>query len=504
MKKILLFGAGKSATVLIDYLLQHALSENWTLIVVDANLALAQEKIGQALAGEARSFDVSDAALRGAAIAESNLVISLLPPALHFLVAQDCLKLGKHLLTASYVDDNMRSLADAAREKDLLFLCEMGLDPGIDHMSAKKLIDHIHAEGGRITSFYSHCGGLVAPESDNNPWHYKISWNPRNVVLAGKAGAVYREGNSDRRMDYEQLFAEKRFVQVPGYDPLCWYPNRDSLSYIPIYGLEECPTFIRTTLRYPDFMYGWKNIVDLKLTDETPAYDTNGMTLSGFFHEHLERHGFRDWLQQRMSEQFEVSKKILEDLMNLVELQEEVSDVSEEKVEQFMMVNEKGSLQDVDIEELKTNAAATVAMKMHDAKLTLSQLFFLGLDDKATQINRGRCSAADVLQFALERKLALQPGDRDLVVMLHEIGYELNGSRYMARSSFALEGADDHHTAMARTVGLPLGIAARLLLNGSLRERGLHIPVTPAFYNPVLAELQQWDISFTEEIRSVS
>jgi saccharopine dehydrogenase-like NADP-dependent oxidoreductase len=504
MKKILLFGAGKSATVLIDYLLRHALSENWTLTVVDANQALAEEKIGNALGGLALSFDVSDAALRAQHISDSDVVISLLPPTLHFLVAQGCVAQGKHLLTASYVDDNMRSLADAAREKGLLFLCEMGLDPGIDHMSAKRLIDDIHSGGGRITSFHSHCGGLVAPESDNNPWHYKISWNPRNVVVAGKAGAEFRQEGEARRMEYAQLFAEKRFVDVPGYDRLCWYPNRDSLSYIPLYGLESCPTFIRTTLRYPDFIYGWKNIIDLKLTDETPDFDSNGKTLSEFFHEHLQRHGFGDWLQQRMSDQFETSKKILEDLMNLVELQEEVSEVSEEKVEGFMMVNETGSLQDVDIEDLKTRAAETVALKMHDAKLTLSQLFYLGLDDKTTYINKGRCSAADVLQLALERKLALKPSDRDLVVMLHEIGYEVEGRRYLAKSSFALEGENDHHTAMAKTVGLPLGIAARLLLNGTLLERGLHIPILPSFYEPVLAELEHLGIVFSEEIRSIS
>jgi saccharopine dehydrogenase-like NADP-dependent oxidoreductase len=504
MKKILLFGAGKSATVLIDYLLQRALSENWTLTVVDANRELAEEKIGNALGGVALSFDVADGTLRARHIGDSDLVISLLPPSLHFLVAQDCLSLGKHLLTASYVDDNMRSLAAAAQEKGLLFLCEMGLDPGIDHMSSKRLIDDIHAGGGRITSFHSHCGGLVAPDSDNNPWRYKISWNPRNVVLAGKAGAVFRIDGSDRRMEYGELFAEKRSVQVRGYDAMCWYPNRDSLSYIPIYGLEDCPTFIRTTLRYPDFIYGWKNIIDLKLTDETPDYESDGKTLSEFYHDHLERHGFGGWLQQRMSDQFETSKKILQDLMNLVELQEEVSGAAEEKVEGFMMVNETGSLQDVDIEELKTRAAETVALKMHDAKLTLSQLFYLGLDDKTTRIDKGRCSAADVLQLALERKLALKPGDHDLVVMLHEIGYEMEGRRYLARSSFTLEGQDDHHTAMAKTVGLPLGIAARLLLNGSLRERGLHIPVLPAFYEPVLAELESLGIVFTEEIRSVS
>ncbi|RYZ23360.1 MAG: saccharopine dehydrogenase [Chitinophagaceae bacterium] len=504
MKKILLFGAGKSATVLIDYLLRHALSENWTLTVVDANAALAREKIGDALGGRALSFDVSDPALRAQHVGDNDLVISLLPPSLHFLVAQDCLRLGKHLLTASYVDDNMRSLADAAREKGLLFLCEMGLDPGIDHMSAMRLLDEIRAGGGKVTSFHSHCGGLVAPESDNNPWRYKISWNPRNVVLAGKAGAIFRNEGEDRRMEYPQLFAEKRFVEVPGYDALCWYPNRDSLSYIPLYGLDDCPTFIRTTLRYPDFIYGWKNIIDLKLTDETAEFDSDGKTLSDFYHQHLERHGFGGWLQQRMSDQFETSKKILEDLMNLVELQEEVSETAEEKVEGFMMVNETGSLQDVDIEDLKTRAAETVALKMHDAKLTLSQLFYLGLDDKTTLINRGRCSAADVLQLALEQKLALKPGDRDLVVMLHEIGYEMNGRRYMAKSSFSLEGENDHHTAMAKTVGLPLGIAARLLLNGSLQERGLQIPITPAFYKPVLAELDALGIHFTEEIRSLS
>jgi len=504
MKKILLFGAGKSATVLIDYLLKHALSENWMVTVVDANLALAQEKIGQALGGTALSFDVSDPELRARHIGGADLVISLLPPSLHNLVARDCLALGKHLLTASYVDDAMRALAAEAREKDLLFLCEMGLDPGIDHMSALQLLHRIGAEGGRITSFHSHCGGLVATESDNNPWRYKISWNPRNVVLAGKAGAVYRQNGMDQQLPYEQLFAEKRFVQVPGYEPMCWYPNRDSLSYIPVYGLQDCPTFIRTTLRYPDFIYGWKNVLELKLTDETPAYDTDGMSLADFFREHLERHGFGQWLQQRMSEQFETSKKILEDLVNLVELQDEVSEVSEERVEQFMMVNEKGTLQDVDIEDLKTNAAATVAMKMHDAKLTLSQLFFLGMDDRQTLINRGHCSAADVLQLALEKKLALNAGDRDLVVMLHEIGYEQAGTQYLAQSSLALEGEDDHHTAMAKTVGLPLGVAARLVLNGTIRERGLHIPVLPSIYEPVLAELATQGIRFTEEIRPLS
>lgn len=499
MKKILLFGAGKSATVLIDYLLRNALAENWILTVVDANLELAAGKIGNALGGTAASFDINDAALRQKHIQESDMVISLLPPALHFLVAKDCVAYYKNLLTASYVDDNMRGLEEEINAAGVLFLCEMGLDPGIDHMSAKKLIDEIRAEGGHITSFLSHCGGLVAKENDDNPWCYKISWNPRNVVLAGKAGAIFKKDGEEKGLSYEHLFAEKRYLTVPGHEPMCWYPNRDSLSYTSIYGLDDCPTFIRTTLRYPDFIYGWKNIIDLGLTNETKEYDTDGKTLMAFFKEHFEKAGFTDWLQTKMSAQLQNSKKILEDLVNLVELQDEVSEASEERVEGFMMVNPGGDLQDVDLEDLKTTAAARVASQMHESKLTLQQLYFLGMDDDKTLINRGLCSAADVLQFALEKKLSLLPGEKDLVVMLHEIEYELDAIAYKATSSFSLEGLNDHHTAMAKTVGLPLGIAAKLILNGKLTAKGLRIPVSADIYEPVLEELSKEGIAFHEE-----
>jgi saccharopine dehydrogenase-like NADP-dependent oxidoreductase len=499
MRKILLFGAGKSATMLIDYLLQHALSENWILTVVDADANLAASKIGNAVGGKAESFDIKDASKRGTFISESDIVISLLPPALHIIVAKDCITYKKNLLTASYADEPIRALRNEIDKAGVLFLCEMGLDPGIDHMSAKKLIDEILGQGGKITSFLSHCGGLVAPEHDNNPWKYKVSWNPRNIVLAGKAGAEFMLNGVNAHMDYENLFSEKRFVNVDGLEPLCWYPNRDSLSYMPVYGLEDCPTFIRTTLRYPDFIYGWKNIIELKLTDEESKYQTNGLTLMEFFKQHMERNGFGSWLHEKMQEQFETSKKILEDLVNLVELQDEVSQVSEERIEQFMMVTEKGALQDIDLEDLKTNAAATVAGKMHDAKLTLSQLFFLGMDDNQTMINKGECSAADVLQFALEKKLGLKPGEKDMVVMAHEFQYELDGKKIKLQSSFSLEGEDDQHTAMAKTVGLPLGIAARLILNGRIAGKGLRIPIDEEIYRPVLAELDFAGIRFTEK-----
>jgi saccharopine dehydrogenase-like NADP-dependent oxidoreductase len=504
MKKILLFGAGKSATVLINYLLQHAMAENWSVTVVDANPALVAEKIGNALGGQAASFDIRDDHTRSNYIQQSDIVISLLPPALHFLVAKDCLSFKKHLLTASYIDEQIGLMRDQIEEAGVLFLCEMGLDPGIDHMSAMKLINSIKYRGGKITSFLSHCGGLVAPESDNNPWRYKISWNPRNVVNAGKGGALFRLNNVDAQMDYEHLFAEKRFVYRENREPLCWYPNRDSLSYIPVYDLNDCATFIRTTLRHPDFIYGWKNVIDLKLTDDSERYNTNGKTLMQFFKEHMDRHGFGKWLQQKMQEQFESSKKILEDLVNLVELQDEVSQVSHERIEQFMMVTEKGALQDIDLEDLKTNAAATVAAKMHDAKLTLNQLFFLGMDDNHTLINKGDCTTADVLQFALEKKLALLPGDKDMVVMIHEIEYELEGNRYKVQSSFSTEGENDQLTAMAKTVGLPLGIAARLILNGEITAKGLRIPVSEDIYLPVLNELERHRIAFTENEKKLN
>src|SRR5687767_7617620 len=256
MKQILLFGAGKSATVLIDYLLMNAQKENWKLIVADANLQLALDKVNNSSLATAVSFDVMDDDKREKYISKADIVISMLPPALHSKVAKDCVRFSKHLLTASYVDADIKSMQAEIKNKKLLFLCEMGLDPGIDHMSAMKLIDNIHGIGGKITSFKSHCGGLVAPESDNNPWHYKISWNPRNIVMAGKAGATFKQNGDTRRLQYEELFDANRVVDIPELSYMAWYPNRDSLSYIPLYQLDDADTFIRTTLRYPEFCFG--------------------------------------------------------------------------------------------------------------------------------------------------------------------------------------------------------------------------------------------------------
>ena len=285
MKNITLFGAGKSASVLIEYLLDNAAANNWFITIADADKNLAEQKTKGHALSSALGIDITNDELRSKLIAQADLVISMMPPALHILVAKDCVAHGKHLLTASYADDQIKALADEAESKGIIFLCEMGLDPGIDHMSALKLIDEIKEKGGKITSFKSHCGGLVAPESDNNPWHYKISWNPRNVVLAGKAGAEYKMEEKLIKEKYEALFDEKRIIDTgdAGIGTLSYYPNRNSLPYIDLYDLHDAETFVRTTLRYRDFMLGWKNIIELQLTDETIEYQSDDMSIADFF-----------------------------------------------------------------------------------------------------------------------------------------------------------------------------------------------------------------------------
>lgn len=426
MKHILLFGAGKSATVLIDYLKQTATVKQWRVTIADVDLASVQSKVGEHALVKAVGISIEDESARKILIQEADVVISLLPAALHYIVALDCLAFGKHLLTASYVDDKIKVLADEIKQKEILFLCEMGLDPGIDHMSAMQLIHRIKDAGGTITSFVSHCGGLVTPESDNNPWHYKISWNPRNIVLAGKAGAVYSQKSKVKSQKYEELFVNCTEVSIKGIGQLAYYPNRDSLSYIPVYELEEAETFMRTTLRHPDFCKGWKAIIELGLTDENEMIETDGLTVSSF----------------------------LQDAF----LKKEISLGTELLKEQFS---------------------------------------FLGLNDDAL-INKGRCSPADVLQFILEKKLVLEKNDKDMIVMLHEIEYAAKSEKHIVKSELVVKGEDNLRTAMAKTVGLPLGIAATLLLEGTITETGLHIPIVASVYEPVLKMLTEHGIVFHE------
>jgi saccharopine dehydrogenase-like NADP-dependent oxidoreductase len=293
-------------------------------------------------------------------------------------------------------------------------------------------------------------------------------------------------------------------VEVPGSGWFSYYPNRDSLSYLPLYELTGIETFVRTTLRHPDFCFGWKNIIDLKLTNEEKVYQTDGMSVSSFFKQHFEKFGFTEWLTKLLSSRLQYAKNMMEQLMNLMQAEQEAISEGENPEDDFMMIDEKGQLTTLNVDEVKSRAAESVAVQMHEANLTLKQLFFLGLNDDVP-INRGLCSAADILQFILETKLALKPDDKDMIIMLHELEYEgpqsPRGSVQQVqklKSCLVVKGEDNLHTAMAKTVGLPLGIATRLILEEKINETGLHIPVLPSIYEPVLEELRKHDIFFHE------
>ena len=422
MKKILILGAGKSATLLIEYLLTQASIHQWQVIVADQNMDIAAQKVHNHICGKAVALNVQQAAERMTYIQQSDVVISLLPPTLHYLIAKDCIEYSKHLLTASYVDENIKGLQKDIEHKGLLFLCEMGLDPGIDHMSAMQAIHKLQEKGATIHSFISHCGGLVAPESDDNPWHYKVSWNPRNVVMAGKAGASYKEDGVVKAIGYHELFNAKRTVEICDAGVWSWYPNRDSISYAKIYGLEKLSTFIRTTLRHTNFMYGWKALIHAGCTAENKIYDTSIMSCNTFL--------------------------------------------------DLYFKNEN----DVLLKEL------------------ISSLYIK--NDKF--LNKRMCAAIDILQSIIEHQWTLQPNDKDMILMMHDIRYTLNNEHHQLKSCLIVKGKNCTHTAMAKTVGLPLAIAATLLLEGKLNINGLHIPITPAIYNPVLDILKEHRVLFKE------
>jgi hypothetical protein len=371
-------------------------------------------------------------------------------------------------------------------------------------MSAMKIIDEIHDKGGIITSFKSHCGGLVAPESDDNPWKYKISWNPKNIIMAGKTGAIYKINNNSVKEKYEELFEVERGVRFDdeiGF--LSYYPNRDSLSYIDTYGLKTAQTFLRSTLRYPDFMYGWNNVVELKLTDETISYNTDGLTIAQFFKQHFDAIKFGDWLSKKMEERLDFTKKLAQKIEKLIEAEEKLQDAENlkpnvENVSQFTFVDEEGNLQVVNIEEMKNRATTAMATKMHEANLTLKQLFYLGMDDDETLINKGVCTVAEILQFIIEKKLVLQRQDKDMIVMLHEIEYELSEKLHTINSSLKVIGKDSLRTAMAKTVGLPLALGAQAILKGQVLERGCLMPFNTTWGGMILEQLKDFDIIFDE------
>ena len=433
MKRILLFGSGRSSPVLIQYLSEWAEKGLFSFTVADSIL-------DPGLSSKISSYkqvDIHNETERQALVKESDLVISLLPPSLHILVAKDCLLYSRHFISASYVSPEIQALDEEAKAKGLLFLMETGLDPGIDHLSAMKEIEEIKESGGQITSFKSYTGGLVAPESDNNPWNYKVTWNPRNVVLAGQGTVKYLENKQYKYIPYHRLFTMTETIRIEGHGNFEGYANRDSLKYISTYGLNDVSTFLRGTLRKPGFCDAWNLLVQLGITDDSYIIENS---------EQLSWHEFTlSFLRNRKD------KKINHLLAGLIK---------------------KGP----------------GAQEIHKLK-------WLGLlNDK--KIGIPKATPAQLLQKLLEEKLVMNPEDKDMIVMQHLFEYNLNGKLFKRSSSLVLKGENKTYTAMAKTVGLPLGIAARLILENKINLSGVQIPVVKEIYEPMLEELKKYGIGF--------
>ncbi|HXA01844.1 MAG TPA: saccharopine dehydrogenase C-terminal domain-containing protein [Cytophagaceae bacterium] len=439
MKKILILGAGRSSSALITYLLDKAASNDWQLIVTDTSAELAEEKIKGNKNGKAVKLDISQQAETGKLISETDLVISLLPLDFHLPIAKACLAASKTLLTASYLSPEIQTLDTEASQKGIAILMEMGLDPGIDHMSALAEINNIQKKGGKITGFRSYTGGLVAPESDNNPWHYKVTWNPRNVVLAGQGTVKYLENGKFKFIPYHRLFSRIEKIEIEQYGDFEGYANRDSLHYIKTYGLEHVQTFIRGTLRKKGYCSAWNCLVQLGMTDDSYMVENStGMTYKELTASFLD------------DSNINTVQRILCRYLN-------ISESSDEMI----------------------------------------KLKWLGIfsNDKIG-ING---TPAQIIQQLITKKWKLNPEDKDMIVMQHQFEYDMNGKPGKTISSLVVKGEDQQNTAMAKTVGLPLAITAMLILQDKLKIKGVKIPTEPEIYLPVLAELKTLGIEFKTE-----
>lgn len=441
MVKILIIGAGRSTVSLIDYLLRNSSAHDWKITVADVDIKLAEEKVGSHTNGKAISFDIKNEEKRRLVILEHDLVISMLPAFMHGDVARDCVEFGKHLATASYVSADMKALDNEAKKKNIILLNECGLDPGIDHASAMKLIDEIKQEGGDIISFKSYCGGLVAPESNDNPWGYKFSWNPRNVILAGQGTAQYLHEGTLKFIPYNRLFKQTDVIEMDGYGKFDAYANRDSISYIESYGLENIKTMVRGTLRQHGYCKAWDVFVKLGLTDD--------------------------------------SSKI-----------SNANDLTYTSLLSSFLPNGKGNLKDKLQEFIGAGWDAEIEKQMDYLEL---------FSDKKIGIAEG--TPAQLLQALLEEKWKLKPNDKDMIVMQHQFEYTLPGKGIQKlNSSLVVIGKDEHHTGMALTVGLPLAITVKNFLTKKFSLNGVQIPTKKEIYVPLLKELEENKIIFNEKI----
>jgi saccharopine dehydrogenase-like NADP-dependent oxidoreductase len=427
MQNILLLGAGKSAIAFIDYIVERAALSDWLLTVADLTEELALAKTKNRPNTKAVSISIHNKENRQKLISEADIVVSMLPASFHPLIAEDCLLLKKNLVTPSYVSEAMKAMEPEVKATGLLFLNEMGLDPGIDHLSSMQIIHSLKSNGATIIGYQSHCGGLIAPKSGNNLWHYKFTWNPRNVIVAGQGdgGIRYLKDGSVVELQYDQLFAAAQQMEVEGYGYFESYPNRDSLKYIEQYDLKEVKTMYRGTLRVPPFCAGWNFLVGLGLTeDKTALENLNSTTYAQFFEQ--KRNG-----------------KIIPEL----------------------------------VQPLWATLLSNDIIPLQQA------------------------TAAQVLQSLLEMQWQMQPTDSDMIVMVHQVDYDLEGKNYRLQSALVYEGEDGEHTAMAKTVGFPIAMAVKRILNKEINLTGVQLPVAPIIYNPILAELKEYGITFRETIK---
>jgi saccharopine dehydrogenase-like NADP-dependent oxidoreductase len=440
MKNILVLGAGLSATTMIKYLLEQSTEHNWKLRIGDQFEELVKQKIKNHPNGEAFVFDVGNATQLNTEVANADVVISFLPARFHIQVAESCIQNSKHMITASYVSPEMKALDAKAKEKNICLWNELGVDPGIDHMSAMKIVDEIKEKGGNIISFKSNTGGLVAPEYDNNPWNYKFTWNPRNVVLAGQGTARFIRDGEYKYIPYHKLYERIEHTEVLDYGKFEVYPNRDSLFYREIYGLEDIKSIIRGTMRRPGYCKAWNVFVQLGMTDDSyQMADVEDMTYRDFFNAFLPYHK---------------------------------TTLVEEKLKQYLP-------------------------NFIDDEI-MQKLEWLGIfEDK--EIGLANATPAQVLQHLLVKKWALEEQDIDMIAMQHKIQYELNNKTHEVVSSLVVKGEDNENTAMSITVGMPVAIATKMLLTDKVFMPGVQVPTSKVMYEPILEELESIGIEFIEE-----
>ena len=442
MRNILIIGAGRSATYLIDYLLEKSEPENLRVTIADLSIELAERKTKGHTNARAIALDIFNEAQRHAEISRADIVISMLPAHLHFEVAKDCIIFKKHMVTASYISPAMEALDEKVKEAGLVFMNECGLDPGIDHMSAMKAIDSIRDKGGKVILFESFCGGLVAPESDNNLWNYKFTWNPRNVVLAGQGGAAkFIQEGTYKYIPYNKLFRRTEFMEVEGYGRFEGYANRDSLKYRSVYGLDDALTLYRGTLRRVGYSKSWNMFVTLGMTDDTYIMeDSENMTYRQFTNSFLPYHP-TDSVELKLRHSLKIDQ----------------DDIQWDKLQELDIFNPNK---------------------------------IVGIKD---------ATPARILEKILSDKWTLDPNDKDMIVIYHQFGYELNGKKEQIDSTMVCIGEDQTYTAMAKTVGLPVAMAALQILNGNITTPGVQLPIKREVYEPILNELEQYGIVFKEK-----